>query len=345
MSEPTPKYNPFGSTRTGQAVGRFSLVNRNGLRADFIEYGASLVELWVPDRQGVMADVVLGFDDLASYEEHTHYFGCTVGRVANRLSSAEFELDGRTWNVTPNEGGNQLHGGLSGFDKSVWKGSPKPVKNGTAVAFRLLSPADDEGYPGTVDVEVVYTLTDDDALIIEYRAETDQPTLLNMTNHSYWNLGGENIRGHELKLLADHILESDEAFIPTGQLLPVNGTAYDFRVPKPLGQDLDTVSGYDTAFVLSDQRRTKAVLAAEVYEPLSGRRMTVSTTESAIQLYTGNFLDGISGKSGKRYDRFGALCLEAQVHPDAIHHDHFPDIVLRPQRPYYQQTVHKFSVS
>lgn len=345
MSESVPIYNKFGSTRTGQTVGRFSLVNRNDLRADFIEYGASLVELWAPDRYGAFADVVLGFDDLTSYEKHTHYFGCVVGRVANRLSNAEFELDGQTWKLGANEGNNHLHGGVGGFSKAVWKGSPKPVKNGTAVAFRLLSPEGEEGYPGTVDVEVIYTLTDDDTLIIEYHAESDAPTLLNMTNHSYWNLGGENIRGHELKLLAERILESDEALIPTGQVLPVGGTAYDFRVPKPVGQDLDSVSGYDTAFVLSDQRRTKAALAAEVYEPVSGRRMSVLTTEPAIQFYTGNFLDGVAGKKGKCYERFGALCLEAQVHPDAVHHENFPNIVLRPNRPYYQQTVYKFSVS
>ena len=213
------------------------------------------------------------------------------------------------------------------------------------MAFRYLSPAGEEGYPGTVQVEVIYTLTDDNTLVIEYRAESDEPTLLNMTNHSYWNLGGENVRGHELKLLADHILESDEVLIPTGQLLSVSGTPYDFRMPKPLGQDLDTVGGYDNAFVLSDKRRTSAVLAGEVFESVSGRRMTVLTTEPAIQLYTGNFLDGVAGKNGHRYDRFGAVCLEAQAHPDAVHHDNFPDIVLRPHRPYYQQTIHKFSVS
>jgi aldose 1-epimerase len=340
----TPEYNEFGITKTGQLVGRFSLSNRNGLRAEFIEFGASLVELWVPDRQGTWADIVLGFDDLVSYEEHEHYFGCIVGRVANRVSNAEFELDGQLWKLTSNEGNNHLHGGLNGLSKVVWKGRPEPAENGTAVAFRYVSPAGEEGYPGNLEAEVIYTLTDDDALIIEYRAQSDRPTLFNPTNHTYWNLGGENVLGCELKVVAEQYLESDEGLIPSGRIHSVIGTPYDFRVSKSLAQDIDAVGGYDTTFVLSDRRSPHPALAAELKDPVSRRCITLLTTEPAIQLYTGNFLDGIVGKNGECYNRFGALCLEAQVHPDAINHDNFPDIVLRPHRPYYQKTKYKFSI-
>lgn len=344
IDTPNSKRDLFGHTGEGHPVSRFTLVNGQGVQACLLDYGARLAGLWAPDRQGVLADVVLGFDELASYENLGHYFGCTIGRVANRIAGASFELDGRLFILEANQGSHHLHGGVAGFDKAVWQAWVRKTGEGPAVGFRHVSPDGDQGYPGSVEAEVIYTLTDENALIIDYRAECDAPTPLNLTNHSYWNLGGADVLGHELTLNAAHYLETDETLAPTGRILEVEDTAYDFRQPKKVGQDIAATGGYDNNYVLARARRPKPQIAAEVYEPVSGRCLTVSTTEPGVQFYSGNFLDGIIGKAGRVYGRHAALCLEAQMFPDALHHDHFPSIVLQPGDTYRQRTVYRFSL-
>jgi aldose 1-epimerase len=335
---------PFGRTSSGVQVSLYTLTNQHGSHARLIDLGATLTELWMPDRNGELGDVVLGFDTMESYEANTPFFGCTVGRVANRIAGAHFELDGLNYRLAANDGANHLHGGRAGFDKAVWGAQMIPRAEGPTVSFSHTSPDGDEGYPGALDVKVTYTLQHDDALHIEYRARSDAPTLVNMTNHSYWNLAGSGgILAHELMLRAQKYTEVGPDLIPTGQLSPVRGTPFDFTHAKPIGRDIAALeAGYDHNFVLADAPRPEAVEAATLRDPLSGRQMRVLTTEPGVQLYTANFLDGVVGKRGAVHDRHAAVCLETQRFPDAVHHDGFPSIVLRPGETYQQLSVYAF---
>jgi aldose 1-epimerase len=335
----------FGTTRDGEAVWRFTLANRRGTRARWITLGATLTELHVADRDGVPADVVLGFDDVAGYESGENpYFGCTVGRVANRIAGARFELDGVAYALAANDGPNHLHGGRGGFGRALWRGDALACDDGPALRFTHTSPDGDEGYPGTLAVEVDVVLDHQDGLRIEYRATTDAATPVNLTNHTYWNLaGGGDVRDHELRLDAEHYTEVGPGLVPTGRILPVAGTPLDFGARKPVGRDLDRVGGgYDHNFVLAPARRARAVAAGELLDPGSGRRLRFATTEPGVQLYTGNVLDGLAGKRGARYRRHAGLCLEAQGFPDAPNQPGFPSVVLRPGQTYRQTTVYRF---
>jgi aldose 1-epimerase len=335
----------FGKLPDGTAVDIFTLTNAQGLIAKVTNYGTIVTKLHVPDRHGKMGDVVLGFDNLDQYLEGHPYFGCTVGRFANRIARGQFTLEGKTYKLAINNGPNHLHGGLKGFDKVVWKAEPQ---SGAALKFTYTSPDGEEGYPGKLDVTVVMTLTDANELRIDYTAATDQPTPVNLTNHSYFNLAGQgDILSHELTLAADRFTPTDADLIPTGELKSVKDTAMDFTSPKLIGSRIGKIgnseSGYDHNYVLNSGGKTLA-LAARVYEPTSGRVLEVHTTQPGIQLYTANYLDGsLKGKGGVVYGRQHAFCLETQHFPDSVNQPKFPSTILRPGEAYRQTTVHKFA--
>lgn len=335
----------------------YTLANAQGMQARVMTRGATLVGLEVPDRHGTSADVTLGCATFEDYLEQTVYLGCTAGRVANRIAGGTFTLDGKKYTLARNDGQNHLHGGIRGFDKRLWKAEPVPAAGddgGQAVRFSYTSPDGEEGYPGTVRAGVTYTLTADKALRIDYEATTDKPTLVNLTNHSYFNLAGEgagDISAHELALSASHYTPADSAGIPTGEIAPVAGTPFDFTSAKAIGKDLALAGGdpvgYDHNFVLNAGLQPCDLyappLAAEVREPQSGRVMRLFTTQPGVQFYTGNHLDGsVTGKSGKPYARYAGFCLETQHFPDAIHHPNFPSIVLRPGQVFTSATVFSF---
>ncbi|MCO6458809.1 MAG: galactose mutarotase [Pirellulaceae bacterium] len=342
---------PFGRTAPGddgQAVHRFTCVNSQGLRMQLIDYGAIVTSLMVPDRVGRLANVTLGFPTVDGYLARHPYFGATVGRYCNRIAGGKFSLDGKQYTLATNNGPNHLHGGLVGLDKVIWQAEPLQTDNSVGVRFRYLSPDGQEGYPGNLDVAVTYTLTNNNELWIEFEATADQPTPVNLTNHNYWNLAGAGqgtILDHELQLAANRYLEVDDTLIPTGKQLDVDGSIFDFRAPKPIGQDLFRVQadpvGYDHCFVLNNPDG-KLVFAARVRDPKSGRIMEVHTTQPAVQLYTGNFLDG--DQAGAGYRQHEGFCLETQHFPDSPNQPAFPSTILKPGETYQQRTVHKFLV-
>lgn len=342
----------FGQTRDGQEVQLYTLTNEHGIVAKVISYGASLTELHVPDREGKLGDVVLGFHELEGYLGRHPHFGCTTGRVANRIARGRFTLDGKTYTLAINNGPNHLHGGNQALDKRVWRGAEDDSAAGPSVRFTYRSPDGEENYPGNLDVEVIYTLTQEDELRIDYRATTDRATPVNLTNHSYFNLSGAGngtILDHELTLFADRYTPVDTTSIPTGEITAVEGTPMDFSKPMAIGARLDDVEGdpkgYDHNYVLNSQDGSLA-LAARVNAPRSGRVMELFTTQPGVQLYTANFLDGtITGKDGKVYQKHCGFCLETQHYPDSVNHPQFPSIILRPGETYQQTTTHRFAAT
>ncbi len=345
--KPSVQRASFGQVESAMPVELFTLTNAQGLVAKITNYGTIITELHVPDRKGNLGDVVLGFDNLAQYLKRHPYFGCTVGRVANRIAKGQFTLDGKKYQLAVNNGPNHLHGGLRGFDKVFWSAEPQ---SGAAVKFTYTSADGEESYPGKLDVVVLMTLTDANQLRIEYQARTDKPTPVNLTNHSYFNLAGQgDILGHELMIAADAYTPTDPTLIPTGEIKPIQGTPLDFTQPKTLGSRIEHMRGvefgYDHNYVLRGGGRS-LTFAARVHEPVSGRIMEVSTTQPGVQLYTANYLDGsLTGKRGIVYRQHDALCLETQHFPDSVNHPSFPSIILRPGRKYQQTTVYEFSVT
>jgi len=334
----------FGKLPDGSVVTLFSLNNRNGMTASVINYGATLVSLEAPDRHGRLGDITLGFDTLDGYvQRNSPYFGCIVGRCANRIAHGRFHLDGREYRLATNNGAHHLHGGRKGFDKAYWQAETADGKN-PSVKFTRLSPDGEEGYPGNLAVAVAYTLTDDNELIIDYTATTDKPTPVNLTNHSYFNLAGSgDILGHELMIPSTQFVPVNDTLIPTGEIKPVAGTPMDFTRPTPIGRRIDQVKadprGYDHTFVL-DGTGNELKLAARVRDPQSGRVLEVHTTEPGVQFYTGNFLNGaIAGKHGYAYPQHGGFCLETQHFPDSVNQPAFPSIILRPGQTYKQKTM------
>jgi len=338
----------FGKAPSGKRVDLFTLTNSQGLCAKITNYGTIITELRVPDRQGRLGNIVLGFDNLRQYlDGNPSYLGCTVGRVANRTAKGRFQLDGKRYKLAVNNGPHHLHGGARGFDKVLWSAEIVKGKE-AAVAFTYLSRDGEEGYPGNLDVTVLMTLTSGDELRIDYTATTDRATPVNLTNHSYFNLaGGGNVLGHELKLAAKAYIPVDATSIPTGKQVPVAGTAFDFTKRKPIGRDFARLTGkpigYDHNFVLKGQeQRLKS--CGTVYERTTGRVMEVRTTEPGVQVYTGNWLDGTQcGHGGIYYTQHSGLCLETQHFPDTLHHPRFPSIILRPRQAYTTTTTYKFS--
>jgi len=333
----------FGVTADGRAVDRFTLRNASGMIVRIIGYGATITELLVPDRAGRLADVVLGFDTLRPYEQESPYFGGTVGRVAFRITNAAFDLDGRRHELTRNAGAHHLHGGERGFSKVVWEA--EPILGAAAVRFRHRSPDGDQGYPGAVDAAVVYALTDDDELRIDYTATADRPTPINLTHHSYFNLAGAaagDVLDHELCLDADRYSPTDATLTPTGAIRPVRGTPFDFQEPHRIGQRIAAAGGYDLAYLRRAPGRELASVATLV-EPGSGRRLEVLTTSPAVILYTGNYLDGtLTGKTGAVYRQHAGVCLETGHLPDSVNRPEFPSTILRPGATYRETCVYRF---
>lgn len=338
----------FGLTPDKQTVVLYTLTDPNGVKAKITNYGATLVSIETPDRKGNFADITLGFDTLDGYLKEHPYFGVIVGRYANRIGGAKFKLNDVEYKLAANNGANHLHGGIKGFDKVVWKVDDVKAKDDSAaLKLSYFSKDGEEGYPGNLKCSVTYTLTKKNELKIEYEAETDKPTVVNMTNHTYWNLAGQgkgDILGHELMINADKYTPVDEGLIPTGELKSVKDSPMDFNKPTTIGSRIDKVpGGYDHNYVLNSGGG-KLALAAKMYEPTSGRVMEIYTSEPGIQLYTGNFLDGsITGKAGKVYKKHYGFCLETQHFPDSPNKPQFPSVVLKPGDKYATTTVHKFS--
>ncbi len=335
----------FGQLADGTAIDLFTLTNSRGLKASLMTYGAILVSLEVPDRDGKPGDIVLGYDSLDGYVKNNPYFGSVVGRYGNRIAKGRFTLDGVTYELATNNGENHLHGGIKGYDKIVWEAEPVEGGEEVGVEFRHLSPDGEEGYPGNLNIAVTYLLTNRDELKIAYEATTDKPTPVNLTHHSYFNLAGEgDILGHELMIQADGYTPVDAGLIPTGEIRPVTDTPFDFTTPHTIGERIAQVEGgYDHNFVLRSGGGYLD-LAVRVFEPGSGRIMEISTTEPGLQFYSGNFLDGtIIGKGGRRYEKHAGFCLETQHFPDSPNKPQFPSTILRPGEGYKSLTIHKFS--
>jgi aldose 1-epimerase len=344
----------YGSTTDGKAVDEYTLTNANGMEAKIITYGGIISSLRVPDRNGSLGDVVLGYNNLPDYETRNFYFGAAIGRYGNRIGNASFSLDGQPYKLAANNGPNALHGGLKGFDKQVW--SATVIEGGDpAVELTYLSKDGEEGYPGNLSVTMIYTLTQDNGIRIDYRATTDKTTIVNLTNHSYFNLAGNgagSIYDHILQINADRFTPVDATMIPTGELAPVAGTPLDFRTPKRVGDGIRSSHeqmamglGYDHNWVLNRHDNTALELAARVYEASSGRSMEVWTTEPGIQFYSGNFLDAtMIGSSGGMYRQGDGFCLETQHYPDSPNKPDFPTTELKPGETYQTSTVYKFGL-
>ncbi|GAB5406210.1 MAG: galactose mutarotase [Aureliella sp.] len=345
-----PSPEPFGKTSTGESVEIYTLTNDNHIVAKVMTLGATLVELHTPDRDGKMADIVFGFDDVAGYESDGNaYFGCTAGRVANRIAKGKFTLDGKEYSLAVNNEPNHLHGGTQrSLDKVVWTAQPFENKTAQGVTFSYTSPDGEEGYPGNLKIEVTYSLPNKrNVLDIRYSATTDQATPINVTNHAYFNLAGHGsptIHDHILRVNADSYTPVDETLIPTGEIAPVAGTPLDFRKPRKIGARIEKLAstaalGYDHNFVLNaPEEKTPLNFAAMLYVKSSGRRIRISTSEPGIQFYSGNFLDGVKGKQGKTYAHQSGLCLETQHFPDSINQPQFPSVVLKPGETFKSHT-------
>jgi len=337
----------FGRMPDGTAVELYTLRNRRGTTAKLTTYGARLTSLSVPDRRGRFGDVVLGHDRLAGYLKNDPFFGCTTGRYANRIAKGQFSLDGKSYKLATNNGPNHLHGGNVGFDKRVWKAAPVRSADGPAVAFTYTSPDGQEGYPGRLSMTVTYTLTDADALRIDYAATTSKATPVNLTNHTYFNLAGRgDVLKHQARFFASRYTPVDATLIPTGQIAPVAGTPLDFTTTRPVGERItqvgDDPKGYDHNYVRDAGEKFGP--AARVFEPTTGRMLEMYTDEPGFQFYTGNFLDGtVKGRGGVSYTKHTGFCLEAQHFPDSPNRPEFPSAILQPGETYRQRTEYRFS--
>ena len=343
----------FGRTADGRDVTRFTLDGGGGMRLALLDYGATVQSLHVPDRQGRTVDVVLGYDDFSSYEADPLYLGVIVGRYANRIRGAKFSLDGQQYRLSANDGPHQLHGGLRGFGKVMWKARSFEHPQAAGVTLEYASTDGEEGYPGNLDVQVTYALSDANVLSVEYRAASDKATPVNLTHHSYFNLGGAgsgDVLGHEIMIRADGYTEIDDSLLPTGTIAPVAGTPLDFRLTRCIGElirddheQVRIAGGYDHNFVV---RRNDDTLApvADASDPRSGIAMAVFTTEPGVHFYSGNFGEIEGGKNGSRYGPRSGFCLETQHFPDSPNHPHFPSTILRPGSPFRSRTEFRFSV-
>lgn len=343
---------PFGVAPDGTPVDVYTLRNHQGAEARICAYGGIVVSLSVPDRQGRMGDVVLGYETLAEYIKVNPYFGSLIGRYGNRIAKGKFTLDGHEYTLAVNNGPNHLHGGITGFDKVVWEARAYETQQGPTLELSYVSRDGEEGYPGNLNVTAIYTWRDDNTLRLDYTATTDKPTILNLTQHSYFNLAGRgDILGHEVMINASRFTPVDETLIPTGELRPVDGTPFDFRAPTTIGarinranEQLKFGNGYDHNWVINNPTG-QLELQARVYEPTSGRVLEVLSTEPGLQFYSGNFLDGtITGKGGWKYEFRHGFCMEPQHYPDSPNKPEFPSVVLRPGQTYRNTIMYRFSV-
>lgn len=339
----------FGITPEGKKIDQFILKNSHGMTAKVMTWGATLISLRMPDRKGIIKEVTLGYDSLQEYLDSHFYFGATIGRFANRIAGGIFELDGVRYSLARNENGlNHLHGGNKGFDKVLWQAEAFDEPHSSGVKLSYLSPDGEEGYPGNLMVKVTYSLNEDNELKIEYRADTDKATIVNLTNHTYWNLAGAGsgtIKNHKLTLNSIAYIPVDNNLIPTGEIKPVKGTALDFTRPKRIGKDIaETEGGYDYCLVINPLEKGLR-WAAKLFEPESGRKMDILTTARGIQFYSGNLIEDTRGAGGALFQKHGGLCLETGNYPNAINEPEFPSPVLYPGHTYYQETVYRFSAS
>lgn len=345
----------WGKTADGTPVDLYTLTNARGMQMTVSTYGALITSLIVPDRDGKMEDIVLGYETVDDYIKDSPYFGAVVGRYGNRIAKGHFTLDGKEYKLAINNDANHLHGGLKGFDKVVWTPKSLTTSNGPALELTYRSVDGEEGYPGNLDVKITYLLNNDNTLAVNYQATTDSATPINLTQHSYFNLAGQGTRDildHVVMINADRFTPVDETLIPTGELRPVEGTPFDFRTPTAIGKRVNDEideqirfgGGYDHNFVLNKEKTKDATLAARVTEPTSGRVMEVYTTEPGLQFYVGNFLDGtLTGKGGKVYKYRYGFCMETQHFPDSPNQSNFPSTILRPGEKYDTTTVFKFT--
>lgn len=342
----------FGKTQEGETVVAYTLKNANGLTAKILNFGGVLYEMNVPDKDGNFANVSCNLATVEEYQKVRPFFGSLIGRYGNRIKAGKFTIDGQEYTLPVNDGPNALHGGLKGFDQKIWDATPSNDANGAYLTLKYTAADGEEGYPGKLDVTVVYSLTNDNALTIDYTATTDKATPVNLTNHTFWNLGGWNsgtICDHILQLNAPKYLPTDDHLIPTGEVADVTDVL-DFTNPKPIGQDIKKVTepqfrgGYDHCFVLADKPAGQMGLCAVAKDPKSGRVMTITTTEPAVQFYSGTVLDGTTGVGDYKYEQFYAFCLETQHYPDAPNQPSFPTTILKPGETYRHTTVHAFSV-
>lgn len=344
----------FGKTKEGAEITSYILKNVNGMEAEFIDYGARLVRLMVPDAKGKYADIVLGYDTVAAYEKSDTYYGAFIGRCSNRIGGASFTLNNTNYKVDKNDGENSLHGGLNGYDKMIYDAETYEEEGEVTIEFSRLSKDMEQGFPGNLDLTVTYTLSEDNALVIEYFAVSDKDTLVNLTNHSYFNLAGHDsgdILNHKVKIAADTFAVTREGLIPTGELQKVEGTPMDFRDWRRIGDDVDAdfpalvmAGGYDHHFEFSSKDK-EVRLAAEAHDSSSGRYMEVYTDLPGMQFYTGNFIDGKAiGKQGCKYPRRAGFCMETQVIPDSVHLPGMDSCILKAGQEYDTTTVYKFGV-
>ena len=344
---------PFGKTADGKEVSIFTLKNSKGVEARIMNYGGIVVSLKVPDQKGVLGDVVLGYDNLADYIKATPYFGALVGRYGNRIAKGKFTVNGTECHLATNNIGNHLHGGIKGFDKVVWDAEILKDKPEATLELKYVSPDGEEGYPGSLSVTAVYSITEKNELRLDFIATTDKPTVCNLTHHSYFNLAGKgDILGHEVAIFADAFTPVDSTLIPTGELKPVVGTPFDFRKATAIGarikkddEQLKFGGGYDHNWVINKSPGKLARLAS-VYEPVTGRVMEVFSTEPGLQFYSGNFLDGSNvGKGGVAYQYRAGFCMEPQHYPDSPNKPQFPSVVLKPGQTYRNTIIYRFSVA
>jgi len=348
---PTATERYFGSLADGSRVTMVTLANGRGVEVDVISYGGIITRLVTPDAEGHPGNIVLGLDTLEDYVTSSPYFGALIGRYGNRIADGKFTLDGKTWQLDTNDGDNHLHGGIQGFDKKNWGMAPFVTDHSAGAVMTLTSPDGDQGYPGTLQVKVIYELTEDDALDMHFTATSDKPTVVNLTQHSYFNLAGKgDVLGHLLMINADEFTPVRKGLIPTGELRPVAGTPFDFRQPKPIGRDIGAKNeqlelglGYDHNFVLRPHAADELVLAARVTEPGSGRVLEVWSTEPGVQFYSGNFLDGTLTGNGQVHKYRSGLCLEPQHFPNSPNQPEFPSTTLRPGQTYDTRIVYRFS--
>lgn len=350
MNSVTPSF--FGKTQEGETVTAYTLVNANGLSAKILDFGGVLYEMNVPDKDGNLDNVSCNLKTVEEYQTNRPFFGSLIGRYGNRIKAGKFTIDGQEYNLPINDGPNALHGGLKGFDQKIWQATPSADANGAYLTLKYTSADGEEGYPGNLEVTVVYSLTTDNTLTIDYTATTDKATPVNLTNHTFWNLGGYKsgtICDHILQLNAPKYLPTDEALIPTGEVADVTDVL-NFLEPKAIGQDIKKVTepqfrgGYDHCFVLAEKAEGEMGPCAVVKDPKSGRVMTITTTEPAVQFYSGTVLDGSTGVDDYKYEQYYAFCLETQHYPDAPNQESFPTTILQPGQTYRHTTVHAFSV-
>lgn len=349
--EPEIKRQPFGKSPDGKAVDLYTLRNANGVEVEICNYGGIVVSFKVPDRNGKLGDIVLGFDNLEDYVKHSPFFGCLVGRYGNRIAKGKFTLDGKEYQLAVNNGPNALHGGIKGFDKVVWDTSIKASTAGPAIELKYVSKDGEEGFPGNLSVTALYTLTADNGLRLDYTATTDKATIINLTQHSYFNLAGKgDILDYDAMIAADKFTPVDHTLIPTGELRPVEGTPFDFRKATRIGARIDEQNeqlefggGYDHNYVF-DKPAGKLALAARVHDPSTGRVLEVLTTEPGMQFYTANKLGNLKGKGGQVYGKRKGFCMEPQHFPDSPNQPTFPSTVLRPGEVYKNTVIYRAAV-